>query len=610
MDEVTLSSESLFYRKLRELLAGLSRRRRSQLALMFGLTLVSAIAEVASLGAVIPLVAILASPDVVLQKPMIREVVNSLGLGAHDDLRWAVTVLFAVAALAASFIRFLLIYVTAHLNYSIGHELGKEVFRRTIYQPYEVHVSRNSSEIVAALAKVDEVVNTLYALLNFISALLMSTFILLTLVLIAYFVAMVMILAFGAMYGVVFYFTRMRLARNSEAINSAYGQRIQVVEEALGGIRDILLDRTQSVFVKRFSETDWNMRQADASNLVMGPSPRIAAEAVGMVLIAFLAYYLTGARTGFATALPILGAITLGAQRLLPLMQQIYQGWVTVNRNRLALYDVVDLLQQPIAKGALTQVEPFKFKHEIKLDRVSFRYQPTGPLVLDDFDLTIAKGARIGFVGATGSGKSTLVDLIIGLLQPSSGQVSVDGAPLADAATRFAWQATISHVPQTIYLVDGSFAENIAFGVPPKEIDRERVRLAAQRARIADFIESFATGYDTSVGERGIRLSGGQRQRVGIARALYKHASLLVFDEATSALDSDTERSVIESINNLGRDLTLLMIAHRTSTLRACDVIHKLEGGKIVRSGTYNEIFVASKDEVKRRTVPTSPVDS
>jgi ABC-type bacteriocin/lantibiotic exporter with double-glycine peptidase domain len=230
--------------------------------------------------------------------------------------------------------------------------------------------------------------------------------------------------------------------------------------------------------------------------------------------------------------------------------------------------------------------------------------------VLDEFDLKIAKGSRIGFVGATGSGKSTLIDLIIGLLQPSSGQISVDGAPLADTATRFAWQGNISHVPQNIYLVDGSLAENIAFGVPPKKIDRERVRLAAQRARIADFIESFATGYDTSVGERGIRLSGGQRQRVGIARALYKHASLLVFDEATSALDSDTERSVIESINDLGRDLTLLMIAHRTSTLRACDVIHKLEGGKIVRSGTYNEIFVASKDEVKRRTIPTSPVDS
>jgi ATP-binding cassette subfamily B protein len=527
-----------------------------------------------------------------------REVINFFGLGAHDNLRWNVTVLFMVAALAANFVRLLLLYVTAGLNYSIGHELEKEIFRRTLYQPYEVHVSRNSSEIISAISKVDESLFVLYELLIMISALFMSTFILLALLSIDYFVAIVMILTFGAVYGVLSLVTRVRHAQNSEAFNRAYGERIQITQEALGGIRDILLGRTQSVFVERFSETDWNMRRAQASNVVIGPSPRFIAEAIGMVLIALLAYYLTGVRSGFAGALPILGAIALGAQRLMPLIQQIFQGWVTLQSRRLLLNDVVDLLQQPMAKVDLTQVKPLEFNHEIKLDRVSFRYQPASPLVLDEFDLNIAKGSRIGFVGATGSGKSTLIDLIIGLLQPSSGQISVDGAPLADTATRFAWQGNISHVPQNIYLVDGSLAENIAFGVPPKEIDRERVRLAAQRARIADFIESFDAGYNTSIGERGVRLSGGQRQRIGIARALYKHASILVLDEATNALDSDTETSVIESISNLGRDLTLMMIAHRTSTLRGCDVMYKLEGGKIVGSGTYNEIFMAGEDHL------------
>lgn len=597
-DEGTLNSQNLFYRNLRELLAALPRRRRFQLAILLGLILLSAITEVASLGAVIPLIAVLASPDVVLQKPVMREVINFFGLGAHDNLRWNVTVLFMVAALAANFVRLLLLYVTARLNYSIGHELEKEIFQRTLYQPYEVHVSRNSSELISTISKVDESLNVLYALLNMISASFMSIFILIALVSIDYFVAIVMILTFGAVYGVLSLVSSVRLARNSEAFNRAYGERIQLTQEALGGIRDILLDRTQSVFVERFSEIDWNMRRAQASNMVIGPSPRFVAEAVGMVLIAFLAYYLTGVRSGFAGALPILGAIALGAQRLIPLIQTIFQGWVIVRSRRLLLNDVVDLLQQPMAKGALTQVKPLEFNHEIKLDRVSFRYQPAAPLVLDEFDLTIAKGSRIGFVGATGSGKSTLIDLIIGLLQPSSGQISVDGAPLTDTATRFAWQGNISHVPQTVYLVDGSLAQNIAFGVPPKKIDRERVRLAAQRARIADFIESLDAGYNTSIGERGVRLSGGQRQRIGIARALYKHASILVLDEATNALDSDTETSVIESISNLGRDLTLMMIAHRTSTLRACDVIYKLEGGKIVGSGTYNEIFVAGEDRL------------
>ena len=597
-DEGTLNTQNLFYGKLRELLAALPRRRRFQLAILLGLILLSSITEVASLGAVIPLITVLASPDVVLQKPVMREVINFFGLGAHDNLRWNVTVLFMVAALAANFVRLLLLFVSARLIYSIGHELEKEIFQRTLYQPYEVHVSRNSSEIISAISKVDESLFVLYELLIMISALFMSTFILIALISINYFVAIVMILTFGAVYGVLSLVTRVRHAQNSEAFNRAYGERIQITQEALGGIRDILLGRTQSVFVERFSETDWNMRRAQASNVVIGPSPRYIAEAIGMVLIALLAYYLTGVRSGFAGALPILGAIALGAQRLMPLIQQIFQGWVTLQSRRLLLNDVVDLLQQPMAKVDLTQVKPLEFNHEIKLDRVSFRYQPAAPLVLDEFDLTIAKGSRIGFVGATGSGKSTLIDLIIGLLQPSSGQISVDGAPLADTATRFAWQGNISHVPQTIYLVDGSLAENIAFGVPPKKIDRERVRLAAQRARIADFIESLDAGYNTRIGERGVRLSGGQRQRIGIARALYKHASIMVLDEATNALDSDTETSVIESISNLGRDLTLMMIAHRTSTLRACDVIYKLEGGKIVGSGTYNEIFVAGEDRL------------
>ena len=223
---------------------------------------------------------------------------------------------------------------------------------------------------------------------------------------------------------------------------------------------------------------------------------------------------------------------------------------------------------------------------------VSFRYQPQLPLVLRQFDLTIPKGARVGFIGTTGSGKSTAMDLLMGLLQPSTGQILVDNIPLAGRA-QLAWQRNVAHVPQAIFLADATFAENIAFGVPTENIDLARVGQAAQRAQLAEFIESSPAGYAAMVGERGVRLSGGQRQRIGIARALYKQANVLVFDEATSSLDGETEAAVMQAIENLGRDLTIVLIAHRLTTLQCCDVIYRLEKGRIVTADGDNDLFIA-----------------
>jgi ATP-binding cassette subfamily B protein len=231
-------------------------------------------------------------------------------------------------------------------------------------------------------------------------------------------------------------------------------------------------------------------------------------------------------------------------------------------------------------------IPPLPFKRDIRLQAVSFAYGADTPAVLHEVNLAVPKGARIGLIGPTGSGKSTLMDLILGLLEPTSGHMSVDGIEIR-GERRLRWQRNIAHVPQAIFLADASFMENIAFGVPPDRIDHERVRAAAANAQIAEFIESQSNGYWRHVGERGMRLSGGQRQRIGIARALYRRASVLVFDEATSALDSETEVAVMESISQLGRDLTIVLIAHRLSTLRDCDVIYRLEKGHIASSGTY-----------------------
>jgi ATP-binding cassette subfamily B protein len=588
---------------LRSLVASLPARRRMQLVPLFGLMLASALAEVLSLGAIVPFLAILADPVQALQKPLVANVVGRLGMSGVEGLRWQLTLLFAGAVVGAGVARLVLIGATARFNFGIGHELGAEVYRRTLYQPYEVHVARNSSQIIGGLNKVDEVVWVVFNLLNTASAILMALVIVGVLLLIDPLVATVALLGFGSIYVAASVFARKRLDRNNRVLDWAFGARVQAVQEGLGGIRDVLLDQAQPLFARRFNQIDWPLRQAQASNNIIGPSPRFAVEALSMVFIALLAYHLTATGGGVVAAIPVLGALALGAQRLMPLLQQTYQGWVFVASHRQVLIEVVSLLQQPVPSETQAQVAPLPFEREIRLEQVSFRYQPHLPLVVHEVDLTIPRGARVGFVGATGSGKSTAIDLLMGLLQPSTGQILVDGTPLNGAA-RLAWQRNIAHVPQAIFLVDGSFAENVAFGIPPKEIDLARVRQAAQQAQIAEFIESSPAGYAATVGERGVRLSGGQRQRIGIARALYKQAKVLVFDEATSALDSETEAAVMHAIEGLGRELTIVLIAHRLTTLQGCDIIYRLDKGRVVSSSNHQALLAAPNTTLIEKAAP------
>jgi ATP-binding cassette subfamily B protein len=313
-----------------------------------------------------------------------------------------------------------------------------------------------------------------------------------------------------------------------------------------------------------------------------------------MMLIAALAYGLSRQAGGIATALPVLGALALGAQRLLPALQQSYSAWAGIAGNHALLVDTIALLDQPLSAEMLQpSPAPLLFKDSIRFKNVHFRYTDQSPWVLDGLSLMIPKGARVGLVGSTGSGKSTAIDLLMGLLMPTKGELLVDGQPIVGNRLR-AWQRSIAHVPQSIYLADTTLAENIAFGVLPEVIDLDRVQQAARQAQIASFIERSPEGYQAYVGERGIRLSGGQRQRIGIARALYKQARVLVFDEATSALDNITEQSVMDSIDGLNRELTIVIVAHRLSTLRRCDIIVELQGGRVVAQGHYEELLQTS----------------
>jgi ATP-binding cassette subfamily B protein len=560
------------------------------------LTFFSAFAELASLGAVIPFIGALTEPDRLFKWPIIARFAHAFGISTPDRLLLPMAIGFAVIALIAGGVRMLLLWASARITLASGADLSSEVYRRTLYQPYSVHVARNSSDVISGITnKVGStVLGVMFPAMTLISAGVSLLATLIMLLIIDPWLALGTGVGFGACYGVITGLSRRRLRDNSRHIGTEYTLVVKALQEGLGGIRDVLLDGSQALYCDVYRRADQTLRRAQADNIFIAQSPRFSMEAVGMVLIAGLAYGLSRQFHGMGAALPVLGALALGAQRLLPALQQVYSAWATIAGSHASFEDTVDLLDQPLPHDvAAPRPAPLPFRHEIRFDRVCFRYAVDGPWVLDHLDVVIPKGARVGLVGGTGSGKSTTLDLLMGLLQPTEGSIAIDGRVLTGSAVR-AWQACIAHVPQSIFLADTTLRENIALGTPPGAIDPERVRNAAQRAQICEFIESMPQGFDSLVGERGVRLSGGQRQRIGIARALYKEASVLVLDEATSALDNSTERLVMDAIDGLSRDLTVLMIAHRLSTVRRCDTILELEHGRLVAQATYEQLLQSS----------------
>lgn len=585
---------------LMQLFRHISRRRQYQFALMFCLTLVSSVAEVVSLGAVLPFIGILTQPEKIFNIYLIRNIARLMNIASPAELVLPISVVFAVAALAAGGLRVLLLWVTTRLANATGADISLDIYRRTLCQPYCIHVARSSSEIISGMTqKVRIATEVLIALVNVVTSSVLFVAILLTLVVINPIVAAVSAVSFGAAYGVIAWRTRYRLNRNSLCIAKEQTQVVKALQEGLGAIRDVLLDSTQDVYCDIYRKAIQPLQRASGENTYIGQSPRFVMEALGMVLIIVLALVLSRQPGGVGAALPILGTLALGAQRLLPLLQQIYSNWSNLAGSQSSLIDVLTLLDQPLPKDAhQSALIPLKFQKSICFNNVRFRYRFDGPWVLNGIDLTIPKGARVGFVGSTGSGKSTALDILMSLFEPTEGKVLVDGCPINNQRQR-AWQSNIAHVPQNIYLADSTIAENIAFGVPPEQIDLDRVQRAADKAQIATFIESCPEGYRTFVGERGVRLSGGQRQRIGIARALYKQATVLVFDEATSALDSNTEMAVMNAVEGLNRELTIFIVAHRVSTLRCCDMIIQLEHGKLTQHGSY-EYFMNSNLNVQQ----------
>lgn len=584
---------------LKRLWNHLSKRRQKQFIWMQIFIVVASFFEMASLGAVVPFLGVLSEPEPVFQNEYLQPFIKFFDIAEANQLALPMTVLFVCLVLLSAIIRLILLWTLTRLSQLAGADLSINIYRHTLYQDYSVHVSRNSSEVInGIITKTQTVSKGVFGpILNLISTSVTIIGIIAVLLLINVTVTLTAFIGFGSLYLIVMYLTRRNLRENSQHIAEKSDLMVKSLQEGLEGIREVLINNNQQFYTELYRSSDLQMRRASWRNEMIYSSPRFGMEGVGISIVAIFAYSATLNLGGIDQFLPILGAFVLGAQKLLPAIQKAYASYSRVKGSKYSLLDVITLLDQPLPVSVDEQSPAyFPYENSIGLNNLSFRYSEESPWILKNINLEIPKGSVVGVVGTTGCGKSTLLDLIMGLLPPSAGEVKVDNVSLK-ADNKRSWQAHISNVPQHIYLSDGTIEENIAFGLPSDEIDQERVLEAAKKAQLSELIENWEKGYQTLVGERGTRLSGGQRQRVGLARAFYKQTDVLILDEATSALDDETELAVMESIESFDEELTVVIIAHRITTLKSCDMIIKLGSDYTMQILSYEELINLKNNE-------------
>lgn len=567
-------------------------KRKKQLVLVFSLMVLAGFAEMSGIGAVVPFLAALNDPSSLTLVPILSKIFKIFNLSKEEDLIFGITIIFILISIFSGLLRILLLWVSTRFSFAVGADISRDVYKKTLNLPYREHVNKNSSQLISAITnKIDGITfGIVTPLLIIASSLIFLISVASILIIINPEVAIFSGIIFGVGYGLITLLVRLKLKKNSARISIEQRQVIKALQEGLGGIRDVLLEGSQKIYCDIYSNADRSLRKAQGSNMFIAGCPRFIMESLGMSLIVLVAYLLSTKNNGFISSIPTLGLLALGAQRILPILQNIYSSWATIAASQSALYEIVDVLYSETKVNDINKDIPIlNFKDSIDFKEVYFKYDDGYPWVLNGINLTIKKGQKIGIIGSTGGGKSTTLDIFMGLLTPNKGQIIVDGQLITDDKL-IGWKKNIAHVPQSIYLADTTILENIAFGVPRNLINIERVKSSAKQAQISDFIESSNMGYETFVGERGIKLSGGQRQRIGIARALYKNTEILVLDEATSALDTITEKSVMNFIENLDNKMTVIIIAHRLSTVRHCDLLIQLESGVVVAMGTYDEL--------------------
>ena len=568
----------------------LNRRRKFQLVFFTFIMTISALCESFTIASFVTFISVLTKPDNLQNIIIFQNISDFLGIKDSSELLLPLTVVFCFAILISGIIRILNLAISTKLAALIGNDLSYDCFKKTLYQPYQIHINRNSSKTISTIT--DYIAGTTIALnafLQMISAFVISLFLFITLFVLNTKVASLVIVIITLFYTLISFLVSKRFKSNSLITSYASKEQIKSIQEGLGAIRDILLSDTQLFYLNKFKISDRKKRIKQAENNFLAVSPKYALESIGIILISIIAFKYSNTGSEGTEVIPFLAALALGAQKLLPACQQVYLNWSSVKSYNYQIDGVINLLKQKIEfKDIKNNRVNLKLEKSLIIKNLCFSYNNSSDFSLSKINLTINKGDRLGIIGKTGSGKSTLVDLIMGLLIPDSGQIIIDGKDLSKPKNIKSWRASIAHVPQNIYLTDASIEENIALGINKDNIDFELIKNCAEKAQLERFISNLSQGYKTFIGERGIKLSGGQKQRIGIARALYKKANFLFLDEATSALDNKTETEFLKTLDNISKEITLVIVAHRLTTIEKCNRIIELNKGEIIEHKKYN----------------------
>ena len=578
----------------------LDRRERRQALLVLGVMLLSALAGAAMVLSVMPFLSLIADPGMIATTPALAWAQARLGLESNYDFVVAIGALTALFILFANAVQLLKVFALTRFATMRVHSLAMRLLAAYLRQPYEFFLNRHSADMTTGvLSEAEQVVGQFIRPIGDLLAGLLSVLaIMAALIWVSPAIALGGLVVIGGSYALIYQGVRLRLSRLGRERVAANGLRFRIAGEALGGIKDVKVLGREYSYAGRFEAPSHDYARTRATAGFIAEAPRYLLQTIlfaGIVLVCLVLIDREGFESGAALGglLPLIGAFALGGQKLLPEVQAIFGALAQLRFGAAAVESVHGGLEQARGLPGLPpeRPQPLRLRERLTFEQVSYRYPEADLAGLTGVALEIRRGERIGIVGATGAGKSTFADLVLGLLQPQAGRICVDGVPVT-AATLRAWQAGIGYVPQEIFITDATIAENIAFGVAPEAIDHARVAESARLARIDGFILSaLPQGFATRVGERGVRLSGGQRQRIGIARALYHDAGLIVFDEATSALDSATEREVMTAIEQLPGDKTVLLIAHRLSTVRSCDRILVLDNGQVAGFAPWAELL-------------------
>ena len=567
-----------------------------QFYMLCGMMVVTAFLETLAVASIMPFLATVASPDLAASDPRLARLHAALGVADPSQFLvrlGGIVLLILVVANAFSAATAWLMLRFANRQ---GQALSVRLLGSYLAKPYVFYLDRHTAELQKNIfGEVYRVTGTiLIPAMQIIAKLSVVAFISALLVLVNPLMALVMAAVLGGVYVLLYKSARAALHGAGRASVEAGTLRTRHALESLAGAKEIKLLGREAEFLERFQGPSLRWADAQTKWQAISQLPRYAVETVALSLILLLAIYLLDAGRGMGELLPLLGLYAFAGYRLMPAVQQIFAGFATMRAGHVPLDAVLRDLprEKPVPPQCAVAHQQARIPLRTAVELVDIRYQYPGAntWALQSVNLYIPKNASVALVGTTGCGKTTVIDLLMGLLRPTSGSLRVDGVDIDDRNVR-AWQRSIGHVPQQIFLCDDTIARNIAFGLPDKDIDMARVEQAARLAHLHEFVaHGLPKGYDTLVGERGIRLSGGQRQRIGIARALYPDPDLLVFDEATSALDNVTESALLESLQGLAGQKTIVLVAHRITTVKHCDHVYVMDRGEIVESGSYDEL--------------------